>query len=53
MTRPLKKTGIRRLQEKAIIDHPQRSKIAFLLQDLDDPVNVGAIFRIEIGRAHV
>lgn len=44
--RPLKKAGIRRLQEQAAIDHPQRAKVAFLLQDLDDPVNVGAIFRI-------
>lgn len=46
MTRPLKKTGIRRLQEAAVDAHPPRAELAFLLQDLDDPVNVGAIFRI-------
>ncbi len=46
MTRPLKKTGIRRLQEAAVEAHPPRAELAFLLQDLDDPVNVGAIFRI-------
>lgn len=46
MTRPLKKTGIRRLQEAAVEAHPQRAHLAFLLQDLDDPINVGAIFRI-------
>ena len=44
--RPLKKTGIRRLQEETAKTHPPRAKLAFLLQDLDDPVNVGAIFRI-------
>ncbi len=44
--RPLRKSGIKRLQEEVARTHPPRVNLAFLLQSLDDPVNVGALFRI-------
>ena len=44
--KPLRKTGIKRLYQKMARSHQPRAEIAFLLQDLDDPVNVGALFRI-------
>ncbi|HEY4689371.1 MAG TPA: TrmH family RNA methyltransferase [Anaerolineae bacterium] len=44
--RPLRKTGMRRLQAGIARAHPPQAEIAFLLQNLDDPVNVGALFRI-------
>jgi len=44
--RPLRKTGIRRLHQKTVLARPPHVEIAFLLQNLDDPVNVGALFRI-------
>jgi tRNA (guanosine-2'-O-)-methyltransferase len=44
--RPLGKTGIRRLRKELARARPPGVEIAFLLQGLDDPVNVGALFRI-------
>ena len=44
--RQLSKTEIKRLQKQAAKMHPRRVDLAFLLQNLDDPVNVGALFRI-------
>jgi len=44
--KPLRKTGIKRLYKEMAKTHPPRVEIAFLLQSLDDPVNVGALFRI-------
>ena len=44
--RPLRKTGIRRLKKEVVQARPPGVEIAFLLQSLDDPVNVGALFRI-------
>ena len=44
--RPLSKTRIKRLYKEIAQTRPPRIEIAFLLQNLDDPVNVGALFRI-------
>jgi len=44
--RPLRKTGIKRLYKDMAKTRPLHAEIAFLLQSLDDPVNVGALFRI-------
>ena len=44
--RPLRKTGIRRLTKEIAQARPPQVELAFLLQGLDDPVNVGALFRI-------
>jgi tRNA (guanosine-2'-O-)-methyltransferase len=44
--RPLRKTGIRRLAKQIAQARPPQVELAFLLQGLDDPVNVGALFRI-------
>lgn len=46
MMRPLRKTGIKRLYREVAKTYPANVEIAFLLQSLDDPVNVGALFRI-------
>ena len=43
--RPLRKTGIRQLKKQLIAERPAVD-LVFLLQALDDPVNVGALFRI-------
>ena len=43
---PLRKVEIRRLFERAARDYPPRCEIAFLLQNFDDPRNVGSLFRI-------
>jgi tRNA (guanosine-2'-O-)-methyltransferase len=42
----LSKTEIKRLQQRIAKTHPHKVALAFLLQNLDDPVNVGALFRI-------
>ena len=42
----LRKVEIRRLFQKAAAEYPPRGEIAFLLQSLEDPRNVGSIFRI-------
>jgi tRNA (guanosine-2'-O-)-methyltransferase len=44
--RPLSKTGIRRLKKEWAQARPPNVRLSFLLQGLDDPVNVGALFRI-------
>ncbi len=44
--RPLRKAGIKRLKKEVVQTRPSGAEIAFLLQNLDDPVNVGALFRI-------
>jgi len=44
--RPLRKTGIKRLYKDRARSYPPRAEMVFLLQSLDDPVNVGALFRI-------
>ncbi|HCL29908.1 MAG TPA: TrmH family RNA methyltransferase [Candidatus Handelsmanbacteria bacterium] len=43
---PLRKVEIRRLFEQAAKDFPPQAEVAFLLQSLDDPRNVGSLFRI-------
>lgn len=43
---PLRKVEIRRLFEGARRDFPPRAQVIFLLQSLDDPRNVGSLFRI-------
>jgi tRNA (guanosine-2'-O-)-methyltransferase len=44
--RPLNKSGIKRLKKTFVQANPPAVELAFLLQNLDDPVNVGALFRI-------
>ena len=44
--RPLKKVEVKRLFERAARDYPPRVQLAFLLQSLEDPLNVGSMFRI-------
>lgn len=43
---PLRKVEIRRLFEQTARDNPPQAEVAFLLQSLDDPRNVGSLFRI-------
>ena len=43
---PLRKVEVRRLFREAAEKYPPRAEIAFLLQSLEDPLNVGAMFRI-------
>lgn len=43
---PLKKVEIKRLFEQAAKDFPPRAQIAFILQSMEDPRNVGSIFRV-------
>ena len=43
---PLRKVEVRRLYKEAIQNYPLQAEIAFLLQSLDDPLNVGSMFRI-------
>jgi 23S rRNA (guanosine2251-2'-O)-methyltransferase len=40
------KTGARRLQKEYLQSHDLRLELAFLLQDWDDPYNVGGLFRV-------
>ena len=42
----LKRVQIRRLFQKTLEEYPPQAEIAFLLQSLDDPRNVGSLFRI-------
>ena len=44
--RPLKKVETRRLFNQAIVDYPPQCELAFLLQSLEDPLNVGSLFRV-------
>ena len=43
---PLRKVDVKRLFQQAAADYPPQSEIAFLLQSMEDPRNVGSIFRI-------
>ena len=43
---PLRKVEIRRLFEQAARDYPPRAELAFLLQSMEDPRNVGSLFRV-------
>jgi tRNA (guanosine-2'-O-)-methyltransferase len=43
---PLRKVEIRRLFEEAAGNYPPQAELAFLLQSLEDPLNVGSLFRI-------
>ena len=43
---PLRKVEIRRLFEQAARDFPPQAEVAFLLQSLEDPRNVGSLFRV-------
>ena len=43
---PLKKVEIRRLFEQAAQQYPPQAHVAFLLQSMEDPRNVGSIFRV-------
>ena len=43
---PLRKVEIRRLFEQAARDYPPQAQLAFLLQSMEDPRNVGSLFRV-------
>ncbi len=43
---PLRKVEIRRLFEQAARDYPPKAELAFLLQSMEDPRNVGSLFRV-------
>ena len=43
---PLRKVEVKRLFERAAAEFPPRCQVAFLLQSLEDPLNVGSLFRI-------
>ena len=43
---PLRKVEVKRLFREAADAYPPRAELAFLLQSLEDPLNVGALFRI-------
>jgi tRNA (guanosine-2'-O-)-methyltransferase len=40
------KTGARRLQKEYLAEHQPKLELCFLLQDWDDPYNVGGLFRV-------
>lgn len=42
----LRKVEVRRLFQEAADQYPPKAEIAFLLQGLEDPLNVGSLFRI-------
>ena len=43
---PLRKVEVKRLFEEAASQYPPQVEVAFLLQSLEDPLNVGSLFRI-------
>lgn len=43
---PLRKVEVKRLFAQAARDYPPQAELAFLLQSLEDPLNVGSYFRI-------
>ena len=43
---PMRKVEVKRLFEQAAARYPPRVELAFLLQSLEDPLNVGSMFRI-------
>ena len=40
------KTGARKLQKEFLAEHQPRIELSFLLQDWEDPYNVGGMFRV-------
>ena len=46
MVLPLRKVELKRLFREAASRFPPQAEIAFLLQSLEDPLNVGSLFRI-------
>ena len=44
--RPLRKVEVKRLFADAAQRYPPKAELAFLLQSVEDPLNVGAMFRI-------
>ncbi len=44
--RPLRKVEVKRLFQEAVENYPPQVQLAFLLQSLEDPLNVGSLFRI-------
>ena len=46
MVQPLRKVEVRRLFQEAARHYPPQAELAFLLQSLEDPLNVGSLFRI-------
>ena len=44
--RPLRKVEVKRLFAETAEKYPPGAKLAFLLQSLEDPLNVGSLFRI-------
>ena len=44
--RPLRKVEVKRLFAAAAESYPPQTELAFLLQSLEDPLNVGSLFRI-------
>ncbi len=44
--RPLRKVETKRLFQEAVDKYPPQVQLAFLLQSLEDPLNVGSLFRI-------
>jgi len=44
--RPLRKVETKRLFQQAVEKYPPQVQLAFLLQSLEDPLNVGSFFRI-------
>ncbi len=43
---PLRKVEVKRLFRQTAAQHPPKAELAFLLQSLEDPLNVGSLFRI-------
>ena len=43
---PLRKVEVKRLFQDAAARYAPRAEVAFLLQSLDDPLNVGSFFRV-------
>jgi 23S rRNA (guanosine2251-2'-O)-methyltransferase len=43
---PLRKVEVKRLFQDATRQYPPQVELAFLLQSLDDPLNVGSFFRV-------
>ena len=44
--RPLRKVEVKRLFADAAKSYPPKVELAFLLQSVEDPLNVGSMFRI-------
>ncbi|MEW6750371.1 MAG: TrmH family RNA methyltransferase [Candidatus Latescibacterota bacterium] len=43
---PLRKVEVKRLYAAAAAEYPPRAELVFVLQSLEDPLNVGSLFRI-------